>query len=96
VGDVRVVQLGGQLDLAKKPVGGDADQQLRVENLERDGLAPGLARQEDAGVPAFPDLSLDLVPPLEGLADQCQHVASNDRVLVGDSPMVTATAAVRK
>ena len=56
--------------------------------LSATGWPSGLARQEDAGVPALPDLALDLVAPLESLADQRQHVAPNAPVLVWDSPMV--------
>ena len=86
MGDVGMVELRGELDLPEEPVGRDADQQLGVQDLERDRLAPRLAGQEDAGVAALADLALDLVAPLERLAHQRQHVAPNDRVLVGGRP----------
>ena len=84
--DMGMVELGGQLDLSEEPVGRDADQELGVQDLERDRLAARLPRQEDPGVPALADLALDLVASLERLADERQHVAPNDRVLVGGLP----------
>ena len=94
--DVGVVELGGELDLPEEPVGRDADQQLGVQDLERDRLAARVPRQKDPGVAALADLSLDLVAPVKSLAHQRQHVAPNARVLVGDIPMVARTASPRK
>jgi len=65
---VGVVELPGQPDLAQEAVGRDADQQLRVKDLEGD-LAPLPGPGEiDARVAALADLALDLVLPLEGAA----------------------------
>ena len=89
--DMGMVELGGELDLPEEPVGRDADEELGVQDLERDRLSSRLPRQEDAGVPALADLALDLVPALEGLADQRQHVAANGPGPCGGHPMVTAT-----
>ena len=86
VRDMGMVELGRQLDLPEEPVGRDTDQELGVQDLERDQLSPRLPRQEDPGVAALADLTLDLVASLERLTDQRQHVAPNDRVLVGGHP----------
>ncbi len=51
----------GELDLAQEPVGRDADQQLRVEDLEGDLAPVRVTGQEDARIAAFADLAIDLV-----------------------------------
>ena len=91
-----VVELPGKPNLPEEPVGRDADQQLRVQDLEGD-LAPVRATgQVDARVAAFADLALDLVLTLEGAADQRQHVPRNGLVPVKDVPMVAPVAPPRK
>ena len=92
-GDVGVAELGGDADFPEEPVGGDADQQLGMEDLERDLLAVGLPRQVDAGIPALADLALDLVPPMKrrgGRAPACPAAWSS--ALDGVSPMLAAAA----
>src|SRR6185503_4705972 len=78
-----VVELRGQPDLTKEPVRRDADQELRVQNLERDSAPGRISGEKDPGVAAPADLPLDVVPPEECLAHQCYRIAPNDRNLVG-------------
>jgi hypothetical protein len=77
--DVWMVQLRGDLDLAKEPVGSDTYQQLRVENLERKVVSACISREKDPSVSAFAILPLDLVSAGKGLAHQRQHVAPDGR-----------------
>src|SRR5688572_17262391 len=80
--DMRMLELGAQPDLPEEPVGGDADQQLRMQDLQRDPLALGVAGEIDPGVAALPDLPLDLVLALERPAHQRQHVSRNGQLPV--------------
>ena len=69
-----MLELGAKPDLPEKPVGCDADQELRMQDLEGDLAILAVAREVDPGIAAFPDLALDPVLTLEGLLDQRQHV----------------------
>ncbi len=68
-----VAELGRDLNFPEKPVGGDADQELGVEDLERDLGTVGVPRQKDPRVPAFPDLALHIVASVECLTDEWEH-----------------------
>ena len=64
--DVRVLQLGGKLDLAPEPLDTHAGGELGEEDLDDDPAAEGgLVRQEDARHAAAPELTLQPVGPTE-------------------------------
>ena len=72
--DVRVLQVGGELDLGQEPLGADDGGELGPEQLEGDlPVVPEVLGQEDRGHAAGADLALDPVavgraPPGAGSA----------------------------
>ena len=61
--DVRVLELGGELDLALKPLGPDGGRELGVEDLDRDpAIVLDVAGKEDRGHSPATELALDGVP----------------------------------
>src|SRR5829696_3767993 len=99
--DMRVVELGCEPDLPEKPVGGDADQELGMQDLQRDRAPLGVTSEEDARISPPADLTFDLVVPIKRLTHQGQHVASNsasspDEVLYGcNTGMIRASGQLR-
>ena len=66
--DVRVLQPGGDLDLALEPGRALRRDQLGVQHLEGDGaVVAEVVREEDRGHAAPAELALDGVAALEGL-----------------------------
>src|SRR5689334_12006710 len=78
-----MAQPGRQLDFAEKPLGCDADQQLRMEDLEGDSLHVRVPREKDSGVATLTNLPFNLVAAGEGLAHQRQHIPPNAGSLQG-------------
>ncbi len=60
--DVRMVELGGELDLSLEPLGAHRGRQLGVQHLDGDvALVPEVVREEDGGHAAGAQLALDAV-----------------------------------
>ncbi len=60
--DVRVLQLGGQLDLALEPLTADGGGQVGIEDLDRHlAVVPDVAGEVDRGHPPLAELSLEQV-----------------------------------
>ena len=95
-GDVRMLELRGEADLADEAVAGHADEELRVEHLQGDPLALLVRSEIDPRVPALADLSLDLILPLEGPLHQREHVARNGWFLDRVNPKVAPESQPRK
>jgi hypothetical protein len=78
-----MLHFGKKLDFAEEPVGGDADDQFRVENLE--GNSTPLFRDgvKDARGTAPPNLPIDLVAIGKGFAGVVQQVSA-DGTLVSE------------
>ncbi len=51
---MRVAELRSELDLPEKSVGGDADQELGMQDLERDRAPLGVTSEKDARVSPRP------------------------------------------
>ena len=69
--DVRVLQPGGQLDLAQEPLGAERGGELGVEHLERDrAVVPEVLGEVDRRHAAAPELALERVAVGEGLAQR--------------------------
>ena len=76
--NVRVVEPGGEVDLAEKPLGTQGGSQFGVEHLERDrSVVPEIAREVDRGHAAAAELALEHVAvgqgglePLKGLGQR--------------------------
>jgi hypothetical protein len=67
--DMRVLQPGGELDLALEPIGAEGDGHRRQEDLEGDGsLVLEVPGEIDRGHPAPAELALDEVAIGQGLA----------------------------
>jgi hypothetical protein len=69
-GNPGMTQAGDQLDFAEEAVGGDALEELGVENLERDLLSGPIIREEDPRVTAATDLTIHLVSITESVAHE--------------------------
>jgi hypothetical protein len=60
--DVRMLQPGGELDLALEPLGTQRVGEIGVQDLKRDRpVVPEILREEDRGHPAPAELTLDPV-----------------------------------
>ena len=60
--DVRMLEPGGELDLAQEPLGAQRRGELGVQHLERDGaVVPQVVREVDRGHAAAAELALELV-----------------------------------
>ena len=60
--DVRVLEVGGELDLGEEPLGADDGGELRAQNLERDlAVVPEVLGQVHRRHPACADLAFDPV-----------------------------------
>lgn len=80
-----MIDSGNQLDLAKEAVGGDADLQLGMEDLERDPCACGVLSQEyPRGAPPT-DLPVESVPGPDGLLNDGQQIAADGQFPVEDT-----------
>jgi hypothetical protein len=65
--DMRVVEAGGQLDLAEEALGADRGGKVGAEDLERDlTVVAEVLGQEDDGHPALAELALDPVAAGQG------------------------------
>jgi hypothetical protein len=65
--DVRVLEVGGRLDLGEEPFGTDHRRQLRLQHLERDlAVVLEVLGQVDRGHPSRTELALDAVAALQG------------------------------
>jgi len=65
--DVRVLEVGGRLDLGQKALGAHHGGQLRLQDLERHlALVLEVVSQVNGGHPALADLADDLVAALQG------------------------------
>ena len=92
--DVRILQLGDELDLAMKAVEADAARQVGREELDDDlSIEASLGREEDVTHPAATELALDVVlgaeRGLEAVAklghgwDESSGISKNDRDVRG-------------
>jgi len=64
---MRMLESGGELDLAQESVGAQARRELRVERLERDGtVVPEIVSQEDSRHAPATELALDAVAVSQG------------------------------
>jgi hypothetical protein len=82
--DVRMLQPGGEADLAEEPLGAQAGGDLRVEHLE--GHRPivlEVLRQVDRGHPTAAKLALDAVAIGQGRCQKEDHGVSQQDVLRG-------------
>jgi hypothetical protein len=62
-----MLQLGGDVDLVKEPLGPERAHQLRAQDLERDvAVVLAIVRQVHRGHPAAAELALDHVPFADG------------------------------
>ena len=86
--DVRVLEVGGCLDLGQEAVRTDHCGQLRLEHLERDlAFMAQVVREEDGRHPAFADLAVDLVATFERRVQPVDHVRHVSSACEGLRPM---------
>src|SRR5688500_20262922 len=72
--DMRMVEPGGDLYLAEKPVGSERGRQLGVENLDRHGAGVlSILREVNGSHAAAPERALDVVLVGEGFLEAVQH-----------------------
>ncbi len=78
--DVRVLQRGGELDLAAEPLGIDPGRELRGQHLDDDAAAERrLLGEEHAAHTAAAELSLDPVGRSDGLLELLSQVGHRAR-----------------
>jgi len=97
--DVRVLEVGGDLDLLEEPFGPDQRGQLGGQDLERHpAVVPEVVRQIDRGHPTLAQFALDAVAVLDGLrqvGEGIGHRGSSPRVLQNASERNPARAKPR-
>ena len=83
--DVRVLEIGGDLDLAQEPLGADDRRQFRPEHLDGDvAVVLEVLRQVDGGHAARAELALEAVAVGEGFGEagkRVRHQVLPNRVL---------------
>ena len=85
--EMRVLQVRGDANLGKKPLGPEERAELRVEDLESDrAVVPPISCEVDGGHPAAPDLALDLVLARKGVTQGGQDVHGQCWRLGGGTP----------
>ena len=69
--DVGVLQAGGEMDLAEKPIGSEGGGELGVEHLDRDGaIVLEVTREPDGGHASAAELALEGVPVCQSFAQR--------------------------
>lgn len=87
--DVRVGQPGGDLDLAKEPLGTEGLHQLRSQHLDRDATVVfEILGQVYDGHPATPELRLDSITGTERTLNITQEIG-HELGSVGLAPVVS-------
>ena len=80
--DVRVLQVGGRLDLGQEALGPHHGSQLGFQDLERDlALMAEVLGQVDSGHPALADFALDAVSALKGSVQAGDGVGHPGKIL---------------
>ena len=88
--DVRMLQLGRELDLAAEPVDADARRQLGQQHLDHDVPAQrGLDRQEDPRHPAAAELALEAVGLAQRLLELLTKIGGHETRPLGRSQFST-------
>jgi hypothetical protein len=65
--DVRMLQIGGEFDLAQEAFGAQHGRELRTQHLDRHvPVVPKVGGRVDRGHPALPELSLEAVAGSQG------------------------------
>ena len=88
--NVRVIQPGGDRDLAEEPLGAEGRCQLRLEHLQRDGaIVLQVVGPEDRGHPAPADLVAQAVARSQGSVQKLDNHYCLGAVVPGHSTMWT-------
>jgi hypothetical protein len=76
--NVRVLKIGGRLDLGEKTLGADDGAQFGFQDLDRDlAVVPQVIRQVDGGHAALTELSLDAVAAVEGRVEAMDRIVGH-------------------